>query len=114
MASKTASFQDQYFDALRNGHEALNSAIDDWAKSAKEAWGSRPDAALSAFPAVNAVEAVDQAFDFAAQALQAQRRLVDFAAEILETQRKLAKDAAEASAKSDTLGRAASSASAKV
>jgi hypothetical protein len=106
MASKTTSPQDQYFEALRSGQEALNTAIDDWAKSVKEAWASRPDAAFASFPAVNPSEIVDQVFEFAAEALQAQRRLVEFAAEILENQRQLAKNVAETSAKNTAGGTA--------
>ena len=103
MASSTSSLQDQYFEVLRSGQEVLSNAIDEWAKSAKEAWGSRPDASIPTFSTLNPTEAVDQVFDFASEALQAQRRLVDFSIEILETQRQLAKNVAEdlAGAKSE-------------
>ena len=94
MASSKSSLQDQYFEVLRSGQEVLSNAIDEWAKSAKEAWGSGPDASIPPFSTLSPTEAVDQVFDFASEALQAQRRLVDFSIEILETQRQLAKNVA--------------------
>ena len=89
--------QNQYFETLRSGQEVLSNAIDEWAKSAKQAWESRPDTSIPTFSTLNPAEAVDQVFDFADEALKAQRRLLDFAAEILETQRQLAKNVAETS-----------------
>ena len=101
MASSTSTLQNQYFETLRSGQEVLSNAIDEWAKSAKQAWGDRPDASIPAFSTLKPAEAVDQVFDFAGEALQAQRRLLDFAAEILETQRQLAKSVTEAAAESE-------------
>jgi hypothetical protein len=102
MASSKSSLQDQYFEILRNGQEAMSSAMEEWAKSAKDAWGSRPDASVPAFATLDPVEAVDQAFAFASEALQAQRRLLDFSTEILETQRQFAKTIAAATTTTTT------------
>lgn len=100
MAASTSTLQSQYFETLRSGQEVLSNAIDEWTKSAKQAWENRADTSIPTF-AVDPAEAVDQVFDFAAEALQAQRRVLDFAAEILETQRQLAKNVAESAPKSE-------------
>jgi len=84
--------QEQYAESLRSNQAAVVKAIEAWTKSAQNAF-SNP--AMPAPAPVDAVQVIDQVFDFAERMLAAQR---DFAKSLAAQ----AASAAEAAAKAAT------------
>jgi hypothetical protein len=63
--------QEQYTEIIKQGQEAVLTAVDSWTKTVQDAYGQLPAVALPVDPN----HAIDQVFDFAAKLLATQRDL---------------------------------------
>ena len=94
--SSSASPQEQYLDAVRQGQEAWANAVRAWSDSVQRMWGDA--SSTTAREAPTAEQVIDNVFGFAEELLAAQR---DFAKRLVQATAPAA-EAAQSTGKSTT------------